>query len=89
MYGNLIYTVIYMSDRLLTQANPNPRMPLPPDLRSKLQTSKPSAVNAGQPGVNIGSPCYLHRPAWDVAIARAVASSKTGRGILATVPPER
>jgi len=36
VYGNLIYTVIYMSDRLLTQANPNPRLPSPPDLRSML-----------------------------------------------------
>jgi len=33
VYGNLIYTVIYMSDRLLTQANPNPRLPPTPDLR--------------------------------------------------------
>jgi len=33
VYGNLIYTVIYMSDRLLTQANPNPRLLPPPDLR--------------------------------------------------------
>jgi len=34
VYGRLIYTVICMSDRLLTQANPNPRLPPPPDLRS-------------------------------------------------------
>jgi hypothetical protein len=27
VYGNLIFTVIYMSDRLLTQANPYPRFP--------------------------------------------------------------
>jgi len=33
--GNLIYTVIYMSDRLLTQANPNSRLPPPPDMRSQ------------------------------------------------------
>ena len=33
VYGNLIYTVIYMSDRLLPQANSNPRLPPPPDLR--------------------------------------------------------
>ena len=33
MYGRLIYTVIYMSDRLLTQANPDPRLPPPPELR--------------------------------------------------------
>jgi len=26
VYGRLIYTVIYMSDRLLTQANPDPRL---------------------------------------------------------------
>jgi len=32
VYGRLIYTVIYMSDRLLNQANPNPRLPPPPDL---------------------------------------------------------
>jgi len=30
----LIYTVMHMSDRLLTQANPNPRLTPPPDLRS-------------------------------------------------------
>ena len=34
VYGRLIYTVIYMSDRLLTQANPNPHLPPPPELRS-------------------------------------------------------
>ena len=34
-YGRLIYAVIYMSDRLLTQENPNPRLPPPPGLRSK------------------------------------------------------
>jgi hypothetical protein len=34
VYGRLIYTVIYMSDRLLTQANPNSRLTRPPDLRS-------------------------------------------------------
>jgi hypothetical protein len=34
VYGNLIHTVIYRSDRLLTQANPDPRLPPPPDLRS-------------------------------------------------------
>ena len=34
VHGSLIYTVIYMSDGLLTQANPNPHLtPLPPDLR--------------------------------------------------------
>ena len=36
VYGNLIYlihTVTYMSDRLSTQANPNPRLPSPPNLR--------------------------------------------------------
>jgi len=33
VYGRLIYTVIYMSDRLLTQANPDPRLPPPPELR--------------------------------------------------------
>jgi len=27
VYGRLIYTVISMSDRLLTQANPDPRLP--------------------------------------------------------------
>ena len=36
MYGRLTYTVIYMSDRLLTQANPYTRLPPPPDLRSFL-----------------------------------------------------
>ena len=34
VYGRLIYTVIYMSDRLLTQENPNPHLTPPPDLRS-------------------------------------------------------
>ena len=34
VYGRLIYTVIYMSDRLLSQANPNPRLPSPADMRS-------------------------------------------------------
>ena len=33
VHGSLIYTVIYMSDRLLTQANPNPRLFPRPDLR--------------------------------------------------------
>jgi len=33
VYGRLIYTLIYLSDRLLNQANPNPRLPPPPDLR--------------------------------------------------------
>jgi hypothetical protein len=32
-YGRLIYSVIYMSDRLLTLANPNPHLPPPPELR--------------------------------------------------------
>ena len=36
VYGRLIYTVIYMSDRLLTQANQNSRLPPPADLRSEL-----------------------------------------------------
>ena len=31
VYGRLIYTVIYMSDRLLTRANPDPH--LPPHIR--------------------------------------------------------
>ena len=34
VYGRLIYTVMYMSDRLLTQANPNPHLPPPPEQRS-------------------------------------------------------
>ena len=34
VYGRLSYTVMYMSDPLFTQANPNPRLPSPPDLRS-------------------------------------------------------
>jgi len=34
LYSRLIYTVIYLSDRLLPQANPNPRLPPQPDLRS-------------------------------------------------------
>jgi hypothetical protein len=38
VYGRLIYTVIHMSDRLLTEANPNPRLPPPPDLR-RMQSS--------------------------------------------------
>ena len=29
VYGKLIYTVIYMSDRPLTQANPDIHLPLP------------------------------------------------------------
>ena len=33
VYVRLIYTVIGMSDRLLTQANPDPRLPHPPELR--------------------------------------------------------
>jgi len=33
VYGRLIYTVMYMSDRLLTQANPNLQLPPPPELR--------------------------------------------------------
>jgi hypothetical protein len=32
--SRLIYSVIYMSDGLLTQANPDPRVPPPPELRS-------------------------------------------------------
>ena len=43
VYGRLIYTVIYMSDRLLTQANRNPRLPPPPDLRSKLNKTLESS----------------------------------------------
>jgi len=34
VYGRLIYTVIDMSDHLLTQENPNPHLTPPPDLRS-------------------------------------------------------
>jgi hypothetical protein len=34
VYGRLIYTVIYISHRLLTKANPNPRLPPQPHLRS-------------------------------------------------------
>jgi len=41
VYGRLIYTVIYMSDRLLTQANPDPCLPPPPELRSKLIAACP------------------------------------------------
>ena len=39
VYGGLIYTVIYMSDRLrlLTQGNPSPRLPPPADLRSSVR----------------------------------------------------
>jgi hypothetical protein len=37
VYGRLIYTVVYMSDRLLTEANSNPRLPPPPELRSICQ----------------------------------------------------
>ena len=32
VYGRLIYTVIYMSDRLLTQDNPNSRLTPPADM---------------------------------------------------------
>jgi len=32
VYGRLIYTVMYMSDRLLTQTHPDPRLPPPPEL---------------------------------------------------------
>jgi len=46
VYGNLIYTVIYMSDRLLTQANPNPRLPPPPDLRRTVPVASPSNAQA-------------------------------------------
>ena len=35
VYGRLIYTVIYMSDRLLTQDTPNPHLTPPPDLCSQ------------------------------------------------------
>jgi len=37
MYGRLIYTVIYMSDRLLTQGNQTARLPPPTDLRRHCQ----------------------------------------------------
>jgi len=33
MYGSLIYTVTYVSDRLFTQASSNPRLPPSPELR--------------------------------------------------------
>ena len=33
VYGRLMYTVIYMSDGLLTQANPDIHLPPPPELR--------------------------------------------------------
>ena len=36
VYGRLIYTVIYMSDRLLAQENPNPRLTPPPELRCNM-----------------------------------------------------
>jgi len=35
VYGMLIYTVIYMSDRLFSQAISNPRLPPPADLRRR------------------------------------------------------
>ena len=35
-YGRLIYTLIFMSDRLLTQANPDLHLPPPPELRREL-----------------------------------------------------
>ena len=41
VYGRLIYTVIYMGDRLLTQENRNPHLTPPPDLRSKVDFVKP------------------------------------------------
>jgi hypothetical protein len=37
VYGRLIYTVFYTSDRLLTQENPYPHLNPPPDLRRQLQ----------------------------------------------------
>ena len=40
VYGRLIYTVIYMSDHLLTQANPDPRLPPPPELRRVLTSTR-------------------------------------------------
>jgi hypothetical protein len=48
VYGNLIYTVICMSDRRLTQANLNPRLPPTPDLRSNYDTAG-GAVNDSEP----------------------------------------
>jgi hypothetical protein len=36
MYGRLIYTLICMSDCLLTQENPNSHLTPPPDVRSCL-----------------------------------------------------
>jgi len=41
VYGRLICTVIYLSDRLLTQANLNPRVTPPPDLRSPYTATHP------------------------------------------------
>jgi hypothetical protein len=37
--GRLIYTVIHMNDHPSTQVNPDPGMPPPPELRSKLSGS--------------------------------------------------
>ena len=42
-----MYTVIYMSDRLLTQANPNSRLTPPADLRSTLDIGSANAFSAG------------------------------------------
>jgi len=33
VYGRLIYSVIYVMDRLLSEANPDLRLPPPPELR--------------------------------------------------------
>ena len=47
VYVRLIYTVIYMSDRLLTQANRNPGLPPPPDLRSRRLRRAPEDAPGG------------------------------------------
>jgi len=36
VYGSFMYTVKYVSDCLLTQANPDPHLTTPPDLRRQL-----------------------------------------------------
>jgi len=40
MYGRLIYSVIYMSNRLLSQEYPNPHLTPTPDLRRRETLSR-------------------------------------------------
>jgi len=72
VYVRLVYTVIYMSDRILIQANPNPRFPPQPEL--------PSLVRERRVRVYKEDPGFRPAPRGYAGTRRADDAGTSGQG---------